>query len=191
MLNRSIRSRAKRAINRSRRTGASLLRTQIAARCATFGPRCALRRRVGLSYHAGWPRQRGGPGRLPDRPFLASGASELPGRVFRSRRFAGSRSRWAASSKSSESLRRQERVSGGALPSPDSHEYSGPDHGQMCQVSDLRHAGVRRPIIRPARLLHSLLCGAVPIVRLNKPDRDSGLQPLRSSLRHKTLGAIL
>src|ERR1035437_2545551 len=91
----------------------------------------------------------------------------------------------------SEPLNRQERVSAGALPAPDSQGHGGRDHGQVRQLRKLRQAGVRRPIIRPARLVHRLLCGAVPVVRLKKPDRDSGLRPLRSSLRHKTLGAIL
>ena len=90
----------------------------------------------------------------------------------------------------SDPLRRQERVSGSALPSADAHEYSGPDHGQVCQLSDLRHSGVRRPIIQPACVVHGLLRRSIPVVRLDESDGNSGLYPLRSSLRHKTLGAI-
>ena len=82
-------------------------------------------------------------------------------------------------------------MSAGTLASAKSQGDAGCDHGQVRQLSDSRHAGVRRPIIRPARRVHRLLCGAVPMVRLNKPDRNSGLHPLRTSLRHKTIGAIL
>ena len=87
-------------------------------------------------------------------------------------------------------LGRQERVPAGAFAAPESHCHAGRDHGQVCQLSELRHAGVRCPLIPIARRLRRGLRRSVPVVRLDKPDRDTGFDTLRSALRHKTLGAV-
>jgi len=91
----------------------------------------------------------------------------------------------------SEPLRCQERVPAGTLPSADSHEYSGPDHGQVRQLSDLRHSCVCRAIIRPARVVHGLLRRDIPVIRLDESDGNPGLHPLRAPLGYKAFGAIL
>ena len=82
-------------------------------------------------------------------------------------------------------------MSAGTLASAKSQGDAGCDHGQVRQLRESRHARVSRPIIRPARRVHGLLCGVVPMVRLNKSDRNSSLHPLRTSLRHKPVGAVL
>ena len=82
-------------------------------------------------------------------------------------------------------------MSTGTLASPKSQRDAGCDHRQVCQLRESRHACVSRPIIRPARRVHGVLCRVMPMVRLNKTDRDSGLHPLRTSLRHKPVGAVL
>ena len=105
--------------------------------------------------------------------------------------FGGAATSKLLKSSASEPRGRQESVSAGTLASAKSQGDARGDHGQVRQLSKLRHAGTRRPIIRPARLIHSLLRGGVPMVRLNKPDRDSGLHPLSTPLRHKTIGTIL
>lgn len=90
----------------------------------------------------------------------------------------------------SQPLRRMEGVPTGALPLADTQEHARRDHRQVCQLSRCCHAGMRRPIIRPARLIHRLLCGTVPMVRLDESDGGSGLDPFCPSLRYKPLGAI-
>ena len=55
-------------------------------------------------------------------------------------------------SSASEPRGRQESMSAGTLASAKSQGDAGCDHGQVRQLSKLRHAGIRRPIIRPARL---------------------------------------
>ncbi len=90
----------------------------------------------------------------------------------------------------SQPSNRPEDVAAGTLPLAETQKHARRDHRQVRQFSRCRHAGMRRPIVRSARLIHRALCGTVPMVRLNKPDRNSGLDPFRPSLRYKTLGAI-
>ena len=105
--------------------------------------------------------------------------------------FGGAATSKLLKSSASEPLGRQESVSARTLASANSQGNTGHDHWQVRQLRDLCHAGVRRPVIRPARVVHGHLRGTMPVVRLDESDGNSGLHPLRSSLRHKTLGAIL
>ena len=87
-------------------------------------------------------------------------------------------------------LYRLEDVPACALPLPVPQQSARRNHGQVRQLVQRRDACVGGACVAGAGCVHGLLRRAMPVVGLDKPDGDSRLDPLRSSLCNKTLGAI-
>jgi len=93
--------------------------------------------------------------------------------------------------RTSDSLRRQERMAASSFASAHAQQHVRGDHWQVCEFRKLRQARVRRAFIPVPGRIRRLPRGGVPVVRRDEANRDAGLHPLGSSLRHKALGAVL
>jgi hypothetical protein len=93
--------------------------------------------------------------------------------------------------RTSDSFRRQERMAASSFASAHAQQHVRGDHWQVCEFRKLRQARVRRAFIPVPGRLRRLPRGGVPVVRRDEANRDAGLHPLGSSLRHKALGAVL
>src|SRR5579885_2930383 len=95
--------------------------------------------------------------------------------------------------RTSNSLRRQERVAARALALSHTEQHVRRNHGHVGKLAELRHARVRRALVPVASRIHLPSCGRLAMISwiAQEANGDSELDPHGQPARHKPLGAVL
>src|SRR5579883_1129151 len=95
--------------------------------------------------------------------------------------------------RTSNSLRRQERVAPRALALSHTEQHVRRNHGHVGKLAELRDARVRRALVPVAGYIHLLSCGRLTMISwiTQETNGDAELDPHGQPARHKALGAVL